>query len=188
MSKDLAINWCIDGAWSLGLATLITGAVSPLTLLITGGFLTIQAAGDFPVARFCRTMAEKIYEKDLPLFDRTYTDQPLTTPDQSHKLFQEEMKLAKQRHNSRMKEFYTEMGGCSRKEKPFNDDLDSELTQNECVTFKPLHWGWSVFPNVAKLLNIKEQEVTRKLAPVSKDEIEKMPYGSTRKGTSFKVM
>ncbi|HRE33170.1 MAG TPA: hypothetical protein PLD88_14430 [Candidatus Berkiella sp.] len=186
MSKDLAINWCIEGAWSLGLATLITGSVSPLTLLITGGILTMQAAGNFPVAHFCRTIAEKIHEKDLPFFDKTYTVQSLITPDQSHQSYLEEMKLAKQRHNARMKTFYKEMGGCSRKEKPFHDDLDSELTQNECTTFKPLYWGWSVFPNVAKLFNIQEQKVTRKLSPVSKEEIEKTPYGITRAGKSFK--
>ncbi|MGE3319144.1 MAG: hypothetical protein AB7I18_07585 [Candidatus Berkiella sp.] len=158
MLKKLS-NVVIEGAWSAGLALLVTqGVVSPLAIVITCGIFGVQAATGFPLTNGLRSLKDKLVQFYDNRIDGDY--QPAQGP------MEEE-------------EFYDEYGRVKENEEKINDGIRAELYDTHVETFAPAS-GFRRIPGMTWLFG--EKKVTHSIPQMDPIEIQNIKDGATRSG------
>lgn len=155
-SKEQLQSYFFDGAWSLGLASLITGGIiSPLTVIISTGLFGMQAAGGFPVTKTLSAIRERVGN----FLDPDYQ------PDEECDEIEED--------------YDSEEDHEFKDDAPIHDGIRAQLFDTQVKSYLPAR-GVRKIPGMMWLLG--EEAVRYTMPTLNPIEIINMPYGKTRSG------
>lgn len=192
-TKEKLQSYFFDGAWSLGLASLITrGMISPLTLLVAGGLFTMQALGGFPVTRILsnvRDFAQDLFDRDYKPTEPNEEFYQYKSIDRNAPAFQKRLNKDPnllERLSSTSKDHDFKYDFTLKAHDPINDPnapikegIRAQLFETQVDSYLPAK-GIRRIPGMTWLLG--EQAVRYTLPTLNPVEINNMTYGRTRSG------
>lgn len=159
-TKEKLKAWGLEGSLALGAAIIFSsGAISPLTLMLGGLFLTLQAKANFPIYSFIKGIRDEL--------DSDYI------PDEGSDSEDEELDQA----------YEDEFG-----DEPIHEGIRAQLFETSIQYVEPENPVISFMrklPGTSKLLG-ERKIVTREMPKLDTGEIARMEYGRTRSGFSFR--
>lgn len=154
-TKKRISNWVLDGAWSLGLATVLSsGVISPLTLCMSAAFFAVQAKGGYPIAKIARSVVKKCTH-----FYDDYID-PNHNPDSDDDSLDSEEEELENENTA-----------------PINDGIDTELLETNPESYTAVT-GWK--KHIPGMTWLFEKAVRYQLPNMSQAEVDNTPEGLTR--------
>ncbi len=169
-SKEQFQSYFFDGAWSFGLASVITGGmVSPLTLIISSGLFAMQAVGGFPVTKILSTVREHMAD----FLDSDY---------QPNEAFDD----TSEDHDFKYDDSLEDNDPINDPTAPIHEGIRAQLFETQVESYLPAK-GIRRVPGMTWLLG--EQAVRYTLPILNPVEIMNTSYGCTRSGkVNFKVV
>lgn len=192
-TKEKLQSYFFDGAWSLGLASLITGGViSPLTLIVSGGLFAMLAASGFPVTKMLSNVRDFVTE----LLDRDYKPTEYKeeiyqykSVDRNGPTYLKRIKKSPavlERLNSTSKDHDFKYDFTLKASNPINDPnaliregIRAQLFETQVDSYLPAR-GIRRIPGMTRLLG--EQGVRYTMPTLNPVEINNITYGTTRSG------